>query len=220
MKLLNSVRTLTCSVALLAGMGVSQPVFASEPFLGQIQMVGFNFAPRGWATCDGQLLPISQNTALFSLLGTTYGGDGRTTFALPDLRGRVAVHPGHGPGLSSYSWGQKGGVESVTLSASQMPSHTHTATTTVSSISATLHGTNGSGDSATPEASSIASKSRTNIYSSDAPDVDLHADSISVEATVDTTLANTGGSQSHENRMPYLAVYHVIAMVGVYPSRN
>lgn len=220
MKLLNSVRTLTCSAALLAGMGVSQPVFASEPFIGQIQMVGFNFAPRGWATCDGQLLPIAQNQALFSLLGTIYGGDGRVTFALPDLRGRVAVHPGNGPGLSSYRLGDRGGAESVTLTATQMPSHTHAATTTVSSISATLHGTNGSGDSATPEASSIASKSRTNIYSSNAPDVDLHADSISVEATVETSLTNTGGSQGHENRMPYLGINHVIALQGLFPSRS
>lgn len=220
MKLLNSVRTLTCSVALLAGMGVSQPVFASEPFLGQIQMVGFNFAPRGWAFCDGQLLSIAQNSALFALLGTIYGGDGRTTFALPDLRGRVAVHPGHGPGLSSYRLGDKGGAESVTLTANQMPSHTHAATTTVSSISATLHGTNGAGDSATPEANSIASKSRTNIYSSNAPDVDLHADSISVEATVETSLTNTGGSQGHENRMPFLGINHVIALQGLFPSRS
>ncbi|KXI30491.1 phage tail protein [Paraglaciecola hydrolytica] len=201
-------------------MGVSQPVFASEPFLGQIQMVGFGFAPRGWAICDGQLLSIAQNTALFSLLGTTYGGNGQTTFALPDLRGRVAIQPGNGPGLSSYSWGQRGGVEHVTLTANQMPSHTHAATSTVSSISATLHGTDAAGDSATPSANSLASKSRTNIYSSNAPDVDLHADSISVEATVGTTLTNTGGSQSHENRMPYLAIYHVIALQGIYPSRN
>ena len=98
-----------------------------EPFIGQIIMFAGNFAPRGWAFCDGQLLPISQNTALFSILGTTYGGDGRTTFALPDLRGRVPMHAGHGPGLSSRRIGEKGGQESVTLTIAEMPSHTHSA---------------------------------------------------------------------------------------------
>jgi microcystin-dependent protein len=99
----------------------------SEPFIGQIQMVGFNFAPRGWAFCDGQLLPISQHTALYSLLGTTYGGDGHTTFALPDLRGRVAIHPGNGPGVDQITLGQKGGANKVALTVGNMPSHTHTA---------------------------------------------------------------------------------------------
>ena len=102
----------------------------SEPFIGQIQPFAFNFAPRNWALCDGQLLPISQNTALFSLIGTTYGGDGRTTFGLPDLRGRVPIHQGHGPGLSSYVIGQTGGSATNTLTQAQMPSHTHTATPT------------------------------------------------------------------------------------------
>jgi microcystin-dependent protein len=97
----------------------------SEPFVGEIRMFGFGFAPQGWALCDGQLLPINQNTALFSLLGTTYGGDGRTTFALPDLRSRVPVGQGQGPGLSSYAEGQASGAETVTLAASQMPGHTH-----------------------------------------------------------------------------------------------
>ena len=97
----------------------------SEPFLGEIRMFGFGFAPQGWAPCNGQLLPISQNTALFSLLGTTYGGDGRTTFALPDMRSRVPVCQGQGPGLSSYAEGQAGGAETVTLAATQMPGHTH-----------------------------------------------------------------------------------------------
>ena len=98
-----------------------------EPFIGEISMVAFTFAPRGWAFCDGQLLAISQNTALFSLIGTTYGGDGRTTFALPDLRGRVPLHMGNGPGLTSRPEGQKGGSETVTLTVSQMPAHNHQA---------------------------------------------------------------------------------------------
>src|SRR3712207_3315813 len=97
----------------------------SEPFIGEIRMVGFNFAPRGWATCDGQLLSIAQNTALFSLLGTTYGGNGQTTFALPDLRGRAALHQGQGPGLTNRVIGEASGTETVTLTTNQMPSHSH-----------------------------------------------------------------------------------------------
>ena len=100
----------------------------SEPFIGQIMMVGFNFPPRGWAQCNGQLLPISSHTALFSLLGTTFGGDGRTSFGLPDLRGRIAKHIGQGPGLANVTWGQRGGRENVTLTIANMPSHTHTVT--------------------------------------------------------------------------------------------
>ena len=99
----------------------------AEPFIGQIQIFGFNFPPRGWSFCDGQLLPIAQNTALFSLLGTTFGGDGRTTFGLPDLRGRVAIHPGTGPGLPPVTWGQRGGAASTVLTTNQMPNHNHQA---------------------------------------------------------------------------------------------
>ena len=208
------------SLALIAGLGVSQSAVASDPLLGEIKMVGFGFAPRGYAKCDGQLLPIAQNSALFSLLGTTYGGDGRTTFGLPDLRGRVAIHPGEGPGLSEYRWGQKGGVEMVTLNTSQIPSHNHSASTTVDSIDATLNGIDSRGDKATPGSHSLASKSRTNIYSSSAPNVAMHADSISATGTASTTVNNTGGNQAHENRMPYLSIYHVIATVGIFPSRS
>ena len=103
----------------------------SEPFLAEVKIVGFNFAPRGWAQCDGQILPINQYQALFSILGTTYGGDGRTTFGLPDLRGRVAMHPGNGPGLSPRQLGQKTGTETNTLTVNQMPAHNHTASGTV-----------------------------------------------------------------------------------------
>jgi len=202
-KSLRPIGTLASSVALVAGLSVSQSAIASEPFIGQIQMVGFNFAPRGWALCDGQILSISQHTALFSLLGTTYGGDGRSTFALPDLRGRVAIHPGTGPGLSNYRWGQRGGTETVTLTTNQMPSHSH---------SAVLRGKDDRGDATTPTDNSLASKSRTKIYSSEAPDVDLQAGSV--------TIGNNGGGQAHENRMPYLSVYHTIALTGIFPSRN
>ena len=192
---------------LVSGLGYTQSVQASDPFIAEIVMFGGNFAPRGWALCDGQLLPISQNQALFSLLGTTFGGDGRTNFALPDLRGRAAIHPGNGPGLSSYRLGQKGGAESVTLAVTQIPSHNH-------SVSAVLKGKDSSGNSASPTGNSLASKSRTNIYSSDAPNVDMKSGSVAV------TESNVGGSQSHENRMPFQAVNHIIALTGVFPSRN
>ncbi len=188
----------------MAGSKVAQ---ASEPFLGQIQMFGFTFAPRGWANCDGQLLSIAQNSALFSLLGTTYGGDGRTTFGLPDLRGRAAIHTGNGPGLSPRSLGQRGGTQTNTLAIGNMPSHTHTAT-------ALLNVTNDSGDMSTPEDNIIAQKSRSNNFSTNPPDVVMSADAISV------TVTNNGGGQPVNNMSPFLTVRYCIATTGVFPSRN
>lgn len=219
-KPIKSLSSIAGAAVLASGLGISTPALAADPFIAEIVMFGGNFAPRGWAFCEGQLLPIASNSALFSLLGTTYGGDGRTTFALPDLRGRTAIHPGAGPGLSTYRLGQKGGVETVTLNTTQIPAHNHAATTTINSIDVTLHGTNAAGDSPTPGGNSLASKSRTNIYSTNAPDVGMHAGSASATASASTSTANTGGSQSHENRMPYLAINHIIALVGTFPSRN
>ncbi len=179
----------------------------SEPFLGEIRLFGFNFAPRGWAHCDGQLLPIAQNSALFSLLGTIYGGDGRTTFALPDLRGRVPMHMGTGPGLSSHPIGQKSGNESVTLTETQIPSHSHTANGTVQAVS-------GDGNNKGPAGNVPASLSRENAYSSDTPDTAMAADGVNV------TVNNTGGGQAHTNMQPYQVVNFCIALTGIYPSRN
>ena len=176
----------------------------SEPFIAQIVMFGGNFAPRAWAFCDGQLLPISQNTALFSLLGTTYGGDGRTSFALPDLRGRAAIGPRNGPGLSTYQLGQRGGVETVTLNQTQMPAHTHT-------VASAMKGHDGSANQTEAEDGTLASG---NQYNSGAPDVDMHA------GAVTTTIGNAGGNLSHENRQPYLAINYIIALTGFFPSRN
>lgn len=176
---------------------------ASDPFIGEIMYVPYTFCPRGWAEASGQLLQISQNTALFSLLGTTYGGDGRVTFALPDLRGRVPVHYGTGPGLSSYTMGQRGGQEQVLLNENQMPIHTHDAD---------LWGTNGRGNSDRPENRVLARKPRTNIYSSADADKAMGPSSITVD--------DAGGSQAHENRPPYLTLRACIAVVGIYPSRN
>lgn len=167
-----------------------------EPFLGQIQPFGFNFAPRGWAFCDGQLLPISQYSALFSLLGVYYGGDGRSTFALPDLRGRVSMQMGSGPGLSTYQIGQKGGLETVILTTQQIPSHNHSANAAAETA-----------DQAKPEGNSLASSQ---IYKNQAPDTTLNA----------ATIGYTGGGQNHENRQPYLILNWCIALQGIYPSRN
>jgi microcystin-dependent protein len=219
-KSLKAVGKLTSALALIAGLGVSQSAVAQDALLGEIKMVGFNFAPRGYAKCDGQLISITSNAALFSLLGNTFGGDGRTTFALPDLRGRVAIHSGRGNGLLDYRMGQRGGVEFNYMTTAQMPSHSHGAVTTVTEITATLKGTNASGNSTTPADSSLASQRRTNIYSADTPDVDLHAGSIVATATATTTVGTAGAGQPQTNIMPYLGVNHVIALYGIFPSRN
>ncbi len=168
----------------------------SEPFIGQIQTFGFNFAPRGWALCDGQLLPIPQFSALFSLLGTTYGGDGRTTFGLPDLRGRVALHQGQGAGLSDRRLGQKGGTEDVTLAASQLPGHSHP-----------LNAVAAEATSFKPAGNLLAAEV---IYGPGPSDTMLAADAI----------GDTGGDQPHNNMQPYLVINWCIALTGVFPSRN
>ena len=175
----------------------------AEPFIGQIIMFGGSFAPKGWALCDGNLLAIESNQALFSILGTTYGGDGRTTFGLPDLRGRVSVHAGSGPGLNTIRLGQKAGSE--TLSASDMPSHTHTAN---------LRGVNEKSNTTVPRSTSLGI-SEQNMYYGGAttPDQNLASGSVTVDSA--------GGSSSDVNiRNPYVAVNYIIALVGTYPSRN
>jgi microcystin-dependent protein len=170
----------------------------SEPFLGEIAIFGFNFAPRGWAMCNGQILPISQNTALFSLLGTTYGGNGQTTFALPDLRSRVPVHEGQGPGLSSYDLGQTGGSENVTLTTPQLPLHTHGFTVNASSAAT----------SKSPAGNNPAAFG-TVAYGSTA-DLQMGPD----------TTSPTGDSAPHNNVQPYLTLNFCIALEGIFPSRN
>lgn len=169
-----------------------------EPFLGEIQIFAGNFAPVGWAFCNGQVLPISQNTALFSLLGTTYGGNGQSTFALPDLRGCVPIQPGQGPGLSMRMLGERGGVERVTLGTSQMPSHAHTLGASAG---------NGTSDAA---AGNVAARSPAAIpqYAA-ASDANLSI----------TAIGSAGGSQPHNNMQPYLALSFIIALQGVYPQR-
>ena len=171
----------------------------SEPFVGEIRMFAGNFAPRGWALCDGQLLAISQNDALFSLLGTIYGGDGRTTFALPDMRGRVPIHTGHGPGLSNRRLGAKTGTEFITLTANHLPSHSH-AVMASSDI----------GNAPNPEDNTLAAATSIDPYiSNETPSTALNANAV----------ASVGGNRRHTNLMPFLCVNFIIALFGIYPSR-
>ena len=169
----------------------------SEPFIAEIRIFAGNFAPRSWAFCNGQLLPIAQNTALFSLIGTTYGGDGRSTTALPNLKGRAAMHPGRGPGLTSRRLGQRGGVEMVSLTEAQMPNHTHSMMTS----------------SGRPEFQAPANGrtiARRAIFHTNTNQVNMSS-SIS---------SNSGGSQPHNNLQPFLTMNFIIALQGLYPSRG
>ena len=180
-----------------------------EPFIGQIMAVGFNFAPRGWAMCDGSLLSIAQNSALFSLLGTMYGGDGRTTFAIPDLRGRAMIGMGQGPGLSNHSQGQPGGTEQVTLTSVQMPAHSHTLQLTAAVQVAT---SNPNSDEA---AGSFLTNTASNFYAT-AGTAGNNLGGVSVSGTA----ANTGGNQPFSIMQPYLAMNYIIALQGIFPSRS
>ncbi len=175
----------------------------SEPFIAEIRIFAGNFAPRGWAFCDGQLLPISENTALFSLIGTTYGGDGRTTTALPNLQGRAPMHPGRGPGLPSMRLGQREGVETVTLTEAQLPSHLHTARVEDPSFAATGTPTNTTSLARSFGGKAYQTDTTTNL-------VDMASE----------TLATTGGGEAHINMQPFLTINFIIALVGTFPSRG
>ncbi len=172
----------------------------ADPFIGEIRMFAGTFAPQGWALCQGQLLAISENDALFSLLGTIYGGDGQTTFALPDLRGRIPIHYGSGPGLSAHPIGSKAGSEQVTLTVAQLPSHTHDP----------QNATNSAGTTPAP-VGGVPAVAPVSAYGGPA-DTDLGAPV--------TSTAAAGNGQAHQNLMPYLCVNFIIALAGVYPSRT
>lgn len=175
----------------------------ADPFVAEIRIFPFNFAPKGWAFCDGQLLPISQNTALFSLLGTVYGGDGKSTFALPDLQGSVPMHPGQGPGLSLFDLGQIGGSETITLLQSEMPAHTH-------GVGRAL---NDAGNSITPVnsvwAQSAAGRGAAALYKEGSPTGPVNNQSLNL----------AGGGLPHNNMQPYLTLNFCIALQGVFPAR-
>lgn len=195
-----------------------------EPFIGEIKMFGGNFAPLGWAKCDGQLLPIAQNDALFSLLGTAYGGDGRTTFGLPDLRGRVPMHEGTGPGLSNKRLGEKGGEEGVILTPRNMPAQTYTAD--LSTIKGKMAFTTDKGDTNTPSTGNVFAVSSVSLSRSDIKDVSMYKNASTSDQTKDISISGTlnidnkGGSQGHSNMQPFLALNYIIALQGIYPSRN
>ena len=174
----------------------------SSPYVGEIRMFGGNFAPSGWAFCDGQTMPISQNDTLFTLIGTTYGGDGQETFNLPDLQGRFPLHQGQGPGISqSYQIGEKGGVESVTLSTQQIPIHTHAAICTTDF-----------GQAPQPEGAFFAQPTTGTGFTggSQSPLVNLNAG----------VLSPAGGSQPHENMSPFLCVNFILSLFGIFPTQN
>jgi len=186
----------------------------SDQFVGEIRLFPFQFAPAGWALCQGQVLPISQNTALFSLLGTTYGGNGVTTFALPDLRGRVPMAFGQGPGLSLRPQGVIGGQEVVQLTTATIPQHTHTVTP-----GGTTKGSSAVGDRQSPSGAVPAREAAavTATYSNGAPNASMRAGSVTFSGSA--TASNTGGGSPHENRQPYLSLSYCIALTGVFPSR-
>ncbi len=179
-----------------------------DPFVGEIRAVGFNFAPRGWALCAGQLLPISQNTALYSLLGTQYGGDGRSTFGLPDLRGRAVVHPGQGPGLSGYTQGEMTGTENVTLLPPELPAHTHGTTAGTRVGASSTPGTQPS-----PANSFLANSGSVYQYGEE-------SDGTVMAPNMVTGMSGTAGSSTpHSNMMPYLVTNYIIALQGIFPQR-
>ena len=174
-------------------------------YLGELRLMSFPFAPKGWMYCQGQLLPILQNQALFTLLGTTYGGDGKNTFGLPDLRGRTIVGIGAGPGLSPINWGQQGGQEVVSLTVNQIPPHSHTYTGTI--------GTGGFASDASPNGN-FPAKGTAPLFSSSTPTASMNA------ATLPGRLSDAGSSQPHENRQPTLVLNYAIAITGLFPSRG
>jgi len=178
----------------------------SQPYVGQILMFAGTFAPAGWMLCQGQIVPISENETLFNLIGTTYGGDGQSTFALPDLQGRVAVHMGQGSGLSNYVIGEKAGTEEVTLTTQQIPQHNHLVLTN-----------NAEGSASTPTSATIMSSQ--NIGNgSDTPNAFAPYAAATAVTLPASTLQSTGGSQPHDNIQPVLTISYVISLFGVYPS--
>lgn len=198
----NKKRSVLLGAALSLSISAPQPAAAqAEPLLGQLMLVGFNFCPRGWSAAEGQLLPISQYTALFSLFGTTYGGDGRTTFALPDLRGRAPISDGTGPGLAAHSFGEKGGSENLTLTVANMPAHKHG-----------VQATNADADKPGPGDKYLAASFPDNFpkYQAGPPNKTMGSEMIT----------ETGGGQAINKRSPYLAMKWCVALTGVFPSRN
>lgn len=180
----------------------------SQQFIGEIKLFAGNFAPRGYAFCNGQIQSIAQNSALFALIGTTYGGNGQTTFALPNLQSRVVLHQGQGPGLSNYTMGEQAGVETVTLLSNQIPQHQHSLNATTAQGSATTPG------SAVMLATPVEPGVQTSLY------VVPGTSAVNPVPMASQSIGVTGGSQPHSNMMPTLAIHYIIAVEGLFPSRN
>lgn len=198
---MSTIRNRSALLGLVAVLGLAQQAHAqAEPFIGQVMCAGFNFAPRGWAAMNGQLMSIATNTALFSLLGTTYGGDGRVTFGLPDMRGRVMIHTGMGPGLSFRNLGEQGGTETTTLSTTQMPAHSHSVAPIASSDDAI---------SISPAGMAPATKARTTLYAAPTPG----------NSMAPTQSSAAGGGQPFSQMQPFITMNCFIATEGIYPSR-
>ncbi|RQP16955.1 tail fiber protein [Parapedobacter defluvii] len=199
-----------------------------EGTIGEIRIFAANFAPKNWASCEGQLLPISSNTALFSILGIQYGGNGATTFALPDLRGRTALGVGQGPGLGDYPIGERIGTENVTLLTPQMPIHSHAATAQVGTVTATgtLYGVNSPGGQDNPGGNFIGEDNGAGAtpYAASGTPVAMNAGAITVTDVVvpppSVTVGPAGSTSPHPNMQPSLAMYYIICMYGVFPARN
>ncbi len=203
-------RTAVCAVLAVAAVGMQSASAADAPFLGQLMYAGFNFPPLGWASCDGQIMSISQNTALFSLLGTNFGGDGKSTFALPDMQGRFPVHQGQGPGLSDYFMGEAAGSETVTVLGANLPPHSHTLSITTGHITAS----SAAAGSAVPAAHALANTGRNPGYNAVTPDVTLGA------PTAISGFTTAGGSTPVGIMPPFLTVSCAIALQGVFPARS
>ena len=180
----------------------------SEPFLSEIKIVSFNFAPKGWALCNGQFMPINQNQALFSLLGTTYGGNGQTTFALPDLRGQVPIHFG-----GAHDLGEKAGSTAVTITQQTMPTHIHFC-----QGSSTIPGA--TAQNAAPANNDIFAQGNASLQAGQTALVNVYGDPTSLQAMLPSGVSNVGGSQPHNNMMPYLTLNFIIALQGIFPSQN
>jgi microcystin-dependent protein len=185
----------------------------AEPFIGEIRAFGFNYAPMNWAFCMGQRIEISQHSALYALLSNNYGGDGRISFCLPDLRGRVAIGHGSAPGILPRFIGQMGGQERVFLTPQQMPSHSHAIT---HNLKADLRCSDGSGKNTSPVGATI-SEAENNAFTDDSPNQDMKSESVTLEG--DITAQNSGDSHPHENMQPYLVINYCIALNGLWPSR-
>lgn len=217
MKKIDYKKSIVAALSLsFIGLSGSVQSASDSGYIGSVDYVAFNFAPRGSLSCDGQLLSISQYTTLYSLLGTTYGGDGRTSFALPDMRGRVPIHTGTGPGLSTYHMGPGGGVERATLTVNNMPVHSHASTATSTSV---LKGVTAAGDSLPPAGKSIArSPVGDKNFSASAPSADMHTGSVTTTTTIVPKTA--GGGQAFSIMQPYTVLRCIVATEGTYPPRS